>query len=117
LSFVIALMGIFGLSSFSAERQTKEIGIRKANGAMVSDIFYLLSKKIGRWIVIAFMIAIPISWYSMHRWLQHFAYRTGISWWIFLLAFVISILVAGLTICWRTYIASIRNPVEALRYE
>jgi putative ABC transport system permease protein len=117
LSFVIALMGIFGLSSFSAERQTKEIGIRKANGAMVSDIFYLLSKKIGRWIMIAFVIAIPISWFSMHRWLQHFAYRTEISWWIFILAFFISILVAGITICWRTYLAAIRNPVEALRYE
>jgi len=117
LSFVIALMGIFGLSSFSAERRTKEIGIRKANGAMVIDIFYLLFKKIGGWIVIAFLIAMPMAWYSMHKWLQHFAYRTEISWWIFLLAFAISLLVAGITICWRTYLAAIRNPVESLRYE
>jgi putative ABC transport system permease protein len=117
LSFVIALMGIFGLSTFSAERRTKEIGIRKANGAMVTDIFYLLFKKIGGWIIIAFLISMPMAWYSMHKWLQHFAYRTEISWWIFALAFAISIGVAGITICWRTYLASIRNPVEALRYE
>jgi putative ABC transport system permease protein len=117
LSLMIALLGLFGLSAFALERRTKETGIRKVNGARPVDILVVLTRQFAGWIVIAFVIAVPLSWYAMHRWLQHFAYRTEISWWIFLLAFAISILVAGLTICWRTYLAAIRNPVEALRYE
>jgi putative ABC transport system permease protein len=117
LSFIIALMGLFGLSAFAVERRTKETGIRKVNGARASDIFYVLSRQFTVWIMIAFIFATPASWFAMHRWLQHFAYRTGISWWIFVLALLISVLVASLTICWQTYRAATRNPVEALRYE
>jgi putative ABC transport system permease protein len=117
LSLIIALLGLFGLSAFALERRTKETGIRKINGARPIDILVVLSRQFAGWILVAFIIAVPVSWYAMHRWLQHFAYRTEISWWIFLLAFSISILVAGITICWRTYLAAIRNPVEALRYE
>jgi putative ABC transport system permease protein len=117
LSLIIALLGLFGLSAFALERRTKETGIRKVNGARPVDILFVLTRQFAGWILIAFIIAVPVSWYAMHRWLQHFAYRTGISWWIFLLAFSISILVAGITICWRTYLAAVRNPVEALRYE
>jgi putative ABC transport system permease protein len=117
LSFVIALLGLFGLSAFAAERRTKEIGIRKVNGAMAGNIFYTLCRQFGLWIAIAFIVALPVAWFTMHRWLQHFAYRTGISWWIFLLALLVSILVAGLTISWQTYRAANRNPVDALRYE
>jgi putative ABC transport system permease protein len=117
LSLIIALLGLFGLSAFALERRTKETGIRKVNGARPADILFVLTRQFAGWILIAFIIAVPVSWYAMHRWLQHFAYRTEISWWIFLLAFAISILVAGTTICWRTYLAAIRNPVEALRYE
>jgi len=117
LSLVIALLGLFGLSAFALERRTKETGIRKVNGARPVDILFVLTRQFAGWILIAFIIAVPASWYAMYRWLQHFAYRTEISWWIFLLAFVISMLVAGITICWRTYLAAVRNPVEALRYE
>lgn len=117
LSLIIALLGLFGLSAFALERRTKETGIRKVNGARPVDILYVLTRQFAGWIFIAFIIAVPASWYAMHRWLQHFAYRTEISWWIFLLAFAISILVAGMTICWRTYQAAVRNPVESLRYE
>jgi putative ABC transport system permease protein len=117
ISLIIALLGLFGLSAFALERRTKETGIRKVNGARPIDILFVLTRQFAGWIGIAFVIAVPVSWYAMHRWLQHFAYRTGISWWIFVLAFSISILVAGLTICWRTYLAAIRNPVDALRYE
>ncbi len=117
LSLIIALLGLFGLSAFALERRTKETGIRKVNGARPVDILFVLTRQFAGWILVAFIIAVPVSRYAMHRWLQHFAYRTEISWWIFLLAFFISILVAGITICWRTYLAAVRNPVEALRYE
>ncbi len=117
LSLIIALLGLFGLSAFALERRTKETGIRKINGARPMDILVVLTRQFAGWILVAFIIAVPASWYAMHRWLQHFAYRTEISWWIFLLAFAVSILVAGITIIWRTYLAAVRNPVEALRYE
>jgi len=117
LSLMIALMGLFGLSAFAMERRTKETGIRKVNGATASDIFRSLAGQFAVWILIAFVIAVPASWYAMHRWLQHFAYQTAISWWIFLLALLISLLVAAITISWQTYRAATRNPVEALRYE
>jgi putative ABC transport system permease protein len=117
LSLVIALMGLFGLSSYAVERRTKETGIRRVNGAGIKDIFFALSKQFALWILIAFVIAVPASWYAMNRWLQHFAYRTGTSWWIFLLALMVSLLVAGITISWQTFKAARRNPVEALKYE
>ena len=117
LSFVIALMGLFGLSAFAAEKRTKEIGVRKVNGAMAADILYLLCRQFGKWITLAFLIALPLAWYGMQRWLQHFAYRTGLSWWVFALAVCISMLVAFITIGLQTYRAATRNPVEALRYE
>jgi putative ABC transport system permease protein len=117
LSIVIALMGLFGLSTFAAQRRTKEIGIRKVSGADTLDIFYILCRQFGRWIALSFLMGVPVAWFIMHRWLQHFAYRTEISWWIFVLAVVFSLLVAGITISWQTLKAATRNPVEALRYE
>ena len=117
LSLMISLMGLFGLSAFAVERRTKETGIRKVNGAQPVDIFYVLSRQFGIWILISSALAFPASWYAMHRWLQHFAYRTGISWWIFPMALIIAIAVAGITIAWQTYRAATQNPVEALRYE
>jgi putative ABC transport system permease protein len=117
LSFMIAFMGLFGLSAFAAERRTKEIGVRKVNGATAADILYLFCRQFGRWITIAFLIALPLAWFGMDRWLQHFAYRTPISWWVFALSLLVSLLVAAITISWQTYRAATRNPVEALRYE
>lgn len=117
LSLVIAMLGLFGLSSYALERRTKETGIRRVNGAGIKDIFFVLSRQFAIWILIAFIIAVPASWYAMHRWLQHFAYRTEPSWWVFLLALFVSLFVAGITISWQTFKASTRNPVESLRYE
>jgi len=117
LSLFIALLGLFGLSAFAVERRTKETGIRKVNGAGVSAIFYALSKQFAMWILIAFIVAVPASWFAIHRWLQHFAYRTGIAWWVFLVVLLVSFVVAGITIGWQTYRAATGNPVDALRYE
>jgi len=117
LSLFIAMMGLFGLSTYTLERRTKEIGIRLVNGAGLSQIFLVLSKQFIVWTCIAFIIASPLSWFAMKSWLQHFAYRTEISWWVFPAALLLSLLVAGTTIAWQIWRAANRNPVEALRYE
>ncbi|HJZ40176.1 MAG TPA: FtsX-like permease family protein, partial [Bacteroidales bacterium] len=117
LSLVIALMGLFGLSVFVIERRTREIGLRKVHGCKNVDIIYLLSKQFTVWIALAFLIAAPVAWYALHRWLQHFAYKTEISWWIFVLSGLVSIGIALMTISWQTFRAASRNPVESIRYE
>ena len=99
------------------ERRTKEIGIRKINGAKSIEIFFLLSKEYIIWVMISIIIACPIAWYAMNKWLQNFAYRINISWWVFALAGVIALLIALLTVSFQSYRAAGKNPVEALRYE
>ena len=117
ISIFIACLGLFGLSMFVAERRTKEIGIRKINGASIAEILTLLNKSFVKWIIIAFVIATPIAYYAMNRWLENFAYKTALSWWIFALAGIAALLVALLTVSWQSWRAASRNPVEALRYE
>ena len=117
LAIIISCLGLIGLSSFMTERRTKEIGIRKANGAKSGEIFVLLSKEYMIWVMISIIIACPIAWYAMHKWLQNFAYRIGISWWIFALSGAIALLIALMTVGLQSYRAACKNPVEALRYE
>ncbi len=117
ISIFIACLGLFGLSMFVAERRTKEIGIRKINGATIGEILTLLNKSFVKWIIIAFVIATPIAYYAMNRWLENFAYKTALSWWIFALAGLAALVVALLTVSWQSWRAASRNPVEALRYE
>ena len=117
IAIVIAVLGILGLSMFLAENQTKEIGIRKVNGAKISEILQLLNKDFIKWIAIAFIIATPIAYYTMNKWLENFAYKTTLSWWIFALAGVLALGIALLTVSWQSWRAATRNPVEALRYE
>ena len=117
LAIIISCLGLIGLSSFMAERRTKEIGIRKINGAKSIEIFSLLSGEYILWVSISIMIACPVAWYLMNKWLQNFAYRINISWWVFALAGVIALLIALLTVSWQSYRAAGKNPVEALRYE
>jgi putative ABC transport system permease protein len=117
LAIIISCLGLIGLSLFMTERRTKEIGIRKINGAKSIEIFYLLSGEYIIWVMISIIIACPIAWYAMNKWLQNFAYRVSIGWWIFALAGVIALLIALLTISWQSYRAASKNPVEALRYE
>jgi ABC-type antimicrobial peptide transport system permease subunit len=117
LAIIISCLGLIGLSSFMIERRTKEIGIRKINGAKSNEIFFLLSKEYIIWVMISIIIACPIAWYTMNNWLQNFAFRINISLWIFVLAGVIALLIALLTVSWQSYRAAGKNPVEALRYE
>jgi putative ABC transport system permease protein len=117
LAILISCLGLVGLSAFMTQRRTKEIGIRKINGAKPVEIFILMSGEYIFWIMISIVIACPIAWFAMNKWLQNFAYRTKISWWEFALAGVIALIIALLTVTIQSFKAANKNPVEALRYE
>ena len=117
LAILISCLGLVGLSSFMTQRRTKEIGIRKINGAKSFEIFSLLSREYIMWVLISIIIACPVAWYAMHKWLQNFAYRITIGWWVFALAGIIALLIAILTVSIQSFRAASKNPVEALRYE
>ena len=117
VAILIACLGLFGLSSFMAARRTKEIGIRKVMGASARTIFFLLSVEFVKWIVLSVIIACPLAWFVMNKWLQSFAYRTTIPWWVFILAILIAFTIAFLTVAWQSLKTARTNPVEALRYE
>jgi putative ABC transport system permease protein len=116
-AILIACLGLFGLVSYAAERRTKEIGIRKVLGASVGQIVGLLSSDFLRLVILASAIACPIAWWSMHSWLQDFAYRTYIGWWVFLASTVLAALIALLTIWFRAIKAAVANPIDSLRME
>src|SRR5664279_3786780 len=116
-AIVLCSMGILAMSLFACQRRVKEIGIRKVNGAKISEILAMLNKEFINWVVIAFVISIPIAWYFMYKWLKSFAYKTDLSWWIFALGGLMALGIALLTVSWQSWRASSRNPVEALRYE
>tara|TARA_R110002051_G_scaffold303168_1_gene371905 strand:+ start:2106 stop:4415 length:2310 start_codon:yes stop_codon:yes gene_type:complete len=117
LSFLISGMGILGMSTFYMQQRTKEIGIRKVNGATSKQILNLLNKDFLKWVGLAFIIAVPISWYAMNRWLEGFAYKTNISWWIFALAGLMTVLIAILTISFHAIRSARANPIKSLRTE
>jgi putative ABC transport system permease protein len=113
----IACLGLLGLSLFATVQRTKEIGVRKVLGASVSNIVALLSKDFIKLVIIAFLIASPVAWWIMHNWLQEFAYRININWWIFLAAGLLAIVIALATISFQAIKAAIANPVKSLRTE
>ena len=117
LAIFVACLGLFGLAMFSTIQRTKEIGVRKVLGASVSNILILLSKDFVKLVVIASIIAFPIAWYVMHKWLQDFSYRINISWWLFAAAGAAALLVALLTVSFQAGKAAIANPVKSLRTE
>lgn len=117
LAIVIACLGLFGLIEHITNKKIKEIGIRKINGASISEVIFMLNKNVVKWVVLAFIIATPIAYYAMTKWLESFAYKTELSWWIFALAGLIAMLIALLTVSWQTWKAATSNPVEALRNE
>jgi len=117
LAIVIACLGLFGLALFSIQQRTKEIGIRKVLGASVTGIAGLLSGDFIRLVFIAILLASPVSWYVMNRWLQDYSYRITISWWLFVIAGVLAILIALCTVSFHAIKAAIANPVKSLRTE
>ncbi|QHT69220.1 FtsX-like permease family protein [Rhodocytophaga rosea] len=117
MAIFIACLGLFGLASFAISQRTKEIGVRKVLGASVSNIVLLLSKDFLRLVLIAFVVAAPIAWYGLHQWLQNFAYRIDVSFWILVLAGILTGIIALLTISFQAIKAAVMNPVKSLRNE
>ena len=117
LAAILAVMGLFGIALLTISRKTKEIGLRKVNGASIAAILIFINKDFIKWVLVSLVVALPISFFIVTKWQSKFAYKTEISWWIFVLAGLSAILVALLTVSWQSWRASTRNPVEALRYE
>ena len=117
ISIFLSILGILGMILFSIQQRTKEIGIRKVSGAKISEILTMLNRDFVKWVLIAFVIATPIAWFAMNKWLENFAYKTNLSWWIFALAGLLALGIALVTVSWQSWKAATRNPVEALRYE
>jgi ABC-type antimicrobial peptide transport system permease subunit len=117
LAIIISCLGLFGLAAYTAERRTKEIGVRKVLGASVTSIAGLLSKDFVKLVLIASIVAFPVAWWAMHNWLENYRYRIEISWWIFVAAGTLAILIALITISFQAIRAAVSNPVAALRSE
>jgi putative ABC transport system permease protein len=117
LAIAVACLGLFGLAAYSAEQRTKEIGIRKVLGANVTGLVSLLSRDFLKLVLIAFVIASPVAWYAMDKWLQDFAYRTNITWTVFALAVVVVMAITLLTVSYQSIKAALMNPVKSLKTE
>ena len=116
-AIVICCLGILAMSLFACQRRIKEIGVRKVNGARISEVMTMLNRDFIKWVAIAFVIATPIAYFSMSKWLESFAYKTNLSWWIFALAGLLALGIALLTVSYQSYKAAVKNPIESLRYE
>src|SRR4029077_10665083 len=117
LAVFISCLGLLGLVIYTTTQRTKEIGVRKVLGASVAQIVQLLSKDFIKWVILAFIIATPLAWWAIYKWLENYAYKTSISWWIFLLSGISMLLVALLTLSLQTIRSASANPVESLRTE
>jgi len=117
LAILISCLGLFGLAMFTAQQKIKEIGVRKVLGASITSIVSMLSKDFVKLVLISLLIASPIAWWAMNKWLSDFVYRTSISWWIFVLAGVIAMVIALITVSFQAIKAAIANPVKSLRTE
>ena len=117
IALFICSMGLFGLALIITQNRVKEIGIRKVNGARVTEILSMLNRDFLKWVLLAFVVACPAGYFAMSKWLENFAYKTSLSWWIFLIAGILALGIAMLTVSIQSWKAATRNPVEALRYE
>ena len=117
LALLIACLGLFGLAVFITEQRTKEIGIRKVLGATTAGLVKLLSMDFLKLVLVAFGIATPLAWYGLQRWLENFAHRTDLQWWVFALAGLVALLVALITVGVQSVKAALANPIESLRNE
>ena len=117
LTILVACLGLFGLATFTAEQRTREIGIRKVLGATVVQVTNMLSKEFIKLVAIACLLSFPLAWWAMHKWLQDFAYKINISWWVIGVAGLTAIIIALITVSFQAIKAAIANPVESLRTE
>ena len=117
LSVLVACLGLFGLAAFTIKQRYREIGIRKVLGSSISDVVGLLSKDFLKLVIISILIASPIAWYASNKWLQDFAYKVEINWWIFVVAGAMALTIAFLTVCFQALRAASANPVKSLRTE
>ncbi|MCJ7581300.1 MAG: ABC transporter permease, partial [Candidatus Aminicenantes bacterium] len=117
LTIFISCLGLFGLASFTAEQRTKEIGIRKVHGASIPNIVIILSKEFAKWVLLANIIAWPVAYFAMNKWLQNFAYKTEIGFWVFILSGSLALFIALFTVSSQAIRAATANPVDALKYE
>jgi putative ABC transport system permease protein len=117
IAIALTCMGILGQIFMICLSRVKEIGIRKINGAKITGILFMLNRDFIIWFWIAFIIAVPVSFYTGKKWLGNFAYKTSLDWWIFALSGAIALLIILVTVSWQSWRAATRNPVEALRYE
>jgi len=117
IALIISAIGLFTIALYDTQRRVKEIAVRKVNGATVKEVLIMLNKSIVKWIVVAFLIASPIAYLIMQKWLENFAYKAGMSWWIFAAAGGFTLVIALMTVSWRSYKAAMANPVESLRSE
>ncbi|HRX10743.1 MAG TPA: FtsX-like permease family protein, partial [Draconibacterium sp.] len=116
-AILISSLGIFALASYTAQNRKKEIGVRKVNGAHIAQVVRLLNMNFIKWVIVAFFVATPVAWFATNKWLESFAYKTNLSWWIFALGGLLALGIALLTVSWQSWRAATRNPVESLRYE
>ena len=117
IAILVSCLGLFGLAAYTAERRFREIGIRKVLGASVAGITGLLAKDFIKLVLIAIVIASPLAWWGLHKWLQDFAYRIEIQWWIFVAAGLLAVAVALITISFHSIKAALVNPVKSLKTE
>ena len=117
LALYIACLGLFGMASYTAEQRTKEIGIRKVFGASIPSIFFLLSQQFSKWVIASNIIAWPLAYFLMNKWLSGFAYHTSQNIFIFIVAAVIVLTIAMMTVSFQTLKASLANPINSLRHE
>ena len=117
IAILLACLGLFGLSSYAAQQRIKEIGIRKVLGASPAILFTLLSKEFLLLVLLAMVIASPIAWIAMNDWLQDYAYKIDLSWWMFVIAGVVAICIALLTVSFQAFKVAVSNPVKSLRTE
>jgi putative ABC transport system permease protein len=117
IAIVIACLGLFGLITYAAEQRVKEIGIRKVLGASVANVAGMLSKDFLLMVLISSAVALPLAWWGMHKWLQDFAYRVSIGWWVFAFAGILALLIALVTVGFQAIKAALANPVKSLRTE
>jgi putative ABC transport system permease protein len=117
IAIFVGCLGLFGLAAYTAERRRKEVGIRKVLGASTQGVVFLLSKDFIKLVVISLLIASPVAWYFMNKWLEDFAYRISISWWVFVIAAIVALSIAFITVSFQAIKAAIANPVKSLRTE